>query len=86
MTNPTTYDELERFISIYNPSEVIFISNLPDEKEMDYVISYAGINASLIHKIPITSTHNENKTEKMKRPTRCFFQPPRPFFPAGIFP
>ena len=28
VNNPTTFDELERFISIYNPSEVIFISNL----------------------------------------------------------
>ncbi len=51
VNNPTTYDELERFISIYNPSEVILISNLPDEKEMDYIISYAGINCNLIHKI-----------------------------------
>jgi len=71
INNPTTYDELERFISIYNPSEVIFISNLPDEKEMDYVISYAGINASLIHKIPIHSSSMENKTEKMTRVKNC---------------
>ena len=26
--NPTTFDELEQFISIYNPSETIFISNI----------------------------------------------------------
>lgn len=51
VNNPTTYDELERFISIYNPSEAILISNLPEEKEMDYIISYAGISCSLIHKI-----------------------------------
>ena len=43
INNPTTYDELERFISIYNPSEVILISNLPNEQELDYIISYAGI-------------------------------------------
>jgi DNA mismatch repair protein MutS len=28
VNNPTTYDELERFISIYNPSETILINNL----------------------------------------------------------
>lgn len=50
INNPTTYDELERFISIYNPSEVIFISNLP-EKEVNDVINYANIQCSLIHKI-----------------------------------
>jgi hypothetical protein len=35
MNNPTTYDQLERFISIYQPSEVILISNLPTAKEME---------------------------------------------------
>jgi DNA mismatch repair protein MutS len=68
INNPTTYDELERFISIYNPSEVILISNLPNEKEMDCIISYAGINSSLIHKIHI----NESvKTDKVKRVLNC---------------
>ena len=51
VNSPTTYDELERFISIYNPSEVILISNLPDETELDNIISYAGISCNLIHKI-----------------------------------
>jgi DNA mismatch repair protein MutS len=50
INNPTTYDELERFISIYNPSEVIIISNLP-EQEVDDVINYANIQCTLIHKI-----------------------------------
>jgi len=74
VNNPTTYDELERFISIYNPSEVILISNLPEEKELDYVISYAGISCSLIHKIHI----NENITNgnvKMTRVRNCEKQP-----------
>ena len=69
--NPTTYDELERFISIYNPSETIIINNLPDENEIDYVISYAGITSSLIHKIHIT---NET-TVKMTRIKNCEKQP-----------
>ena len=74
INNPTTYDELERFISIYNPSEVILISNLPDEKEMDYIISYAGINCNLIHKIHIgnvSQTKTELTEEKMKRILNC---------------
>jgi DNA mismatch repair protein MutS len=52
INNPTTYDELERFISIYNPSEVILISNLPN-KEIDDVINYTNIHSSSIHKINI---------------------------------
>ena len=67
VNNPTTYDELERFISIYNPSETILINNLPGENEIDYVINYAGITSSLIHKINIT---NEN-TVKMSRVKNC---------------
>lgn len=70
LNNPTTYDELERFISIYNPSEVIFISNLPDENEMDYIISYAGINCNLVHKICTTSEKNLH-TQKVLRVKNC---------------
>jgi DNA mismatch repair protein MutS len=70
LNNPTTYDELERFISIYNPSEVIFISNLQDENEMDYIISYAGIKCSLIHKICTTSEKNL-QTQKILRVKNC---------------
>lgn len=71
VNNPTTYDELERFISIYNPSETILISNLPGENELDFVISYAGISSSLIHKINIT----DEKTVKMTRVKNCEKQP-----------
>jgi DNA mismatch repair protein MutS len=69
--NPTTYDELERFISIYNPSETIIISNLQGENEIDYVVSYAGISSSLIHKINIT----DEKSIKMTRVKNCEKQP-----------
>jgi len=48
--NPTNFDELERFISIYNPSEVILLSNLID-KEVDDVINYTNINCNSIHRI-----------------------------------
>jgi DNA mismatch repair protein MutS len=69
MNNPTTYDELERFISIYNPSEVVLISNFPDEKELDYVISYAGISCNLIHKINVLD--KDINSEKIKRIKNC---------------
>jgi len=81
INNPTTYDELERFISIFNPSETILISNLPDENELDYIISYASINSNLIHKIHIKNDTNEtNKTNKettvkMTRVKNCEKQP-----------
>jgi len=50
LRNPTTFDELERFISIYKPSEVIFISNLTPS-ENDDIINYVNITTNSIHLI-----------------------------------
>jgi len=57
MHNPTTYDELERFISIYKPSEAILISNLP-EKEVEDIIQFTNIQCDLIHTIHLTTQHS----------------------------
>jgi DNA mismatch repair protein MutS len=48
--NPITYDELERFISIYNPNEIIIITNL-SAHEVEEVIQYANIESRSIHKV-----------------------------------
>jgi DNA mismatch repair protein MutS len=74
LNNPTTYDELERFISIYNPSETILISNLPDVNELDCIISYAGINSSLIHKINYNSEINNVKINRVKNCEKQIYQ------------
>jgi len=66
INNPTTYDELERYLSIYKPSEVIFISNL-SENEIDKIIKYTNIQAKIIHKIPL----GESANEKSIRALRC---------------
>ena len=74
VNNPTTYDELERFISIYNPSEVLLITNLPEEKELDYIISYAGISSSLIHKIHINDKISSDKMTRIKNCEKQCYQ------------
>ena len=51
--NPSTYDELERYISIYHPNECIIVFNL-EENIIDDIINYTSINSSKIHKIKIT--------------------------------
>ena len=76
--NPTTYDELERFISIYNPSETIIISNLPAQ-EIDDIINFTNINSISIHKISTNpSTNNQtnipiesNKSNFLTRVKNC---------------
>jgi len=70
VNNPTTFDELERFISIYNPSEVIFISNLLD-KEIDTIINYVDIKCSLIHKINTTVSDDKKYNLSTIRTKNC---------------
>ena len=72
--NPTTFDELERFISIHEPSECIFISNVPEAE--DTIIQFANIKSSLLHKISATTTHSlthssTHSSEKEKRVKNC---------------
>jgi len=57
--NPTTYDELERFISTYNPSETIIISNMEETKVND-VINYVKIESKKIHKLYSTDNKIKN--------------------------
>jgi DNA mismatch repair protein MutS len=46
--NPTTFDELERALSVLKPSEVIFITSLSKE-ETDNIIQYAHVKTNHIH-------------------------------------
>ena len=66
--NPTTYDELERFISIYNPSETIFISNLP-VSEIDDIVSYANIKSKSLHIINLND--HKNGSKNIQRASNC---------------
>jgi DNA mismatch repair protein MutS len=48
--NPSTYDNIENFVSIYNPIEIIFIYS--DESiDIDTIIHYIGIKSKKILKI-----------------------------------
>jgi DNA mismatch repair protein MutS len=53
--NTTTFDELEKFVSVFGPSEVIIVSNF-ENKEIDTIIQYSGIQTLSIHRV---STDNE---------------------------
>jgi len=56
--NVTTFDELERFISIYTPSELIFISPF-DKSAISSISQYAGINTRVIHYIDSRDLKND---------------------------
>jgi DNA mismatch repair protein MutS len=61
--SPITYDELERFISITCPTEIILIHNV-QPTILDDITSYANIQSKKIHKINLndsTMASSENK-------------------------
>ena len=58
--NPTTYDELERYISTYKPSEIIMITNFT-EKILDDIITYTGILCKNIHKVILSDQDSDGQ-------------------------
>jgi DNA mismatch repair protein MutS len=58
--NPTTFDNLERFISIYNPSETIFVSNLP-KNEINDIVSFINLKSKSLHIVSLLDSDNQNK-------------------------
>uniref|UniRef100_A0A6C0HCL3 DNA mismatch repair proteins mutS family domain-containing protein n=1 Tax=viral metagenome TaxID=1070528 RepID=A0A6C0HCL3_9ZZZZ len=66
LRTPTTFDEMERFISINRPSELLIIGNIGDA-EMDEILNYANVECNSVHKISLLQTLGENKSEIMKR-------------------
>lgn len=59
--NPTTYDELERFITSYNPKECIFISNF-SQKEINDIIQFIKLQSKKTHVFNIS----ESKVKKVE--------------------
>ena len=70
MHDPSTYDELERFISIYNPNEVIIIHNLTEDI-VDDIIKFTNIQSSSIIKVNLNNQLASNDTEFVKMAEKC---------------
>jgi DNA mismatch repair protein MutS len=62
LLNPTTFDELEQYLSIINPSELIIISKF-DEKQTQTFLNYSGIKTRNIHTVYLNSA-SQNSTIK----------------------
>jgi DNA mismatch repair protein MutS len=65
--NPTTYDELERYISTYKPSEIIIITNFT-EKILEDIINYTGITCKNIHKVILAKEETKEAKEAKLNP------------------
>ena len=61
--NPTTFDELERSISVYRPSELIIISPF-EKEEINKIIQYSGIQTNVIHTFSSNNISEQEMVEK----------------------
>ena len=69
--DPSTYDEVERFVSIYNPSEIIIIHNLNDDVIHD-IIQFTNIQSSSIIKVNLNDLQIMNRDlEFIKMAEKC---------------
>jgi len=64
--NITTFDELERYVSIYCPSEVIIISAF-ESKDINSIIQMIGIQSQIIHLVNTKNVDNKTEIEKVQR-------------------
>jgi len=62
--SPTTYDELERYISAYRPSECLFVANMP-EKIVDDIIGFVGLENTKMNKVAMGSVQQLNAEKQM---------------------
>jgi len=71
--NPTTFDDLERAICVFAPSEVILISSF-DEIITNTIIQYSGIKTTTIHKINVSERQEAKPTgenQNQKKAKNC---------------
>jgi len=68
--NPTTFDDLERFISIYKPSETIIISNLLAEDVAD-IVSFTNIKSKTIHVVSLLEANKEPNNRNTLKALNC---------------
>lgn len=64
--NTTTFDELERYLSVYSPSELILISPFEGD-DLHRVVQYSGIKTGALHKICTKNAEDKVTTKKLKR-------------------
>ena len=70
--NPTTYDDLDRFLSIYSPNEVIILQSNFSKNEIQDIIRFTGCNTiSAPHIINLLSTDHflSARAQKVEKQT-----------------
>jgi DNA mismatch repair protein MutS len=63
--NPTTFDELERCVTVFAPSELIIISSF-DTSTINTILQYSGVKTTVIHRIDSSSNEKAQNCAKQK--------------------
>ena len=63
--NPTTFDELERCVTIFAPSELIIISPF-DDATLNTILQYSGVKTEVIHRFGPDSSDKIQNCGKQK--------------------
>ena len=61
----SNFDELQRYVSVYNPSETIVACAEDVKNELGKIMDYSGINSSKIHYVDMTSPLAKNATKQV---------------------
>jgi DNA mismatch repair protein MutS len=75
--SPTTFDELERYVSVYSPSEIIILSPF-DTPVVDKILQFSGVQTTTVHIVDTRNQQNERvqnctKQKYIQHLLRTFF-------------
>lgn len=63
---PCVFDELERFMSIYNPRELIIIHNYEDNKKIKDILQFIELEDIKLHNINLNDKLNDKTIQALK--------------------
>ena len=63
---PCVFDELERFMSIYNPREIIVIHNYENNKKITEILQFIDYNNVKLHNINLNDVDNNKTIQALK--------------------
>ena len=69
--NPTTYDDIERFISIYNPNELVVVHNIED-KVLDGILQYINLKSKKITRVNLHDSSCSFNSNALKCESQVF--------------
>lgn len=67
--NPCTYDEVERFLSIHQPSEIAVVTNLPKEADVDEMLAFAHCRCTMVHRVHIGGARDKETIPTIVTPS-----------------